>query len=337
MHDDDVSPSDMTHHEFTDDDAEALLSGATSGDPRLGDALDDIRSAFQAIDPPIVTGALTEFVGADSVGSDATDTTGPAVVSLNVNHESPRRHPMLTSVSAFAGTALGKIAIGASVAAASVGGAAATGIIDTPFEENSVVETEFVEDESIESDDSVDESVDDSAADSLDDDAIEIESGLDDDDADDDSSDDGDDSDEDDSDDGDDSDDSSDEDDSDDSSDEDDSDEDDSDDGDDSTTSTTIPNPGGVASVSHTVDGVGTVAFTYDNGIWTLTNVSPAAGWTVSESSVDAEGPDVTFEMGELEVDVDVEIENGQIRVRVRTENDSTDEETEVFSYYAIN
>ena len=323
MHDDDVSPSDMTHHEFTDDDAEALLSGATSGDPRLGDALDDIRSAFQAIDPPIVTGALTEFVGADSVGSDPTDTTGPAVVSLNVNHESPRRHPMLTSVSAFAGTALGKIAIGASVAAASVGGAAATGIIDTPFEENSVVETEFVEDESIESDDSVDESVDDSAADSLDDDAIEIESGLDDDDADDDSSDDGDDSNEDDSDDGDDSDDSS--------------DEDDSDDGDDSTTSTTIPNPGGVASVSHTVDGVGTVAFTYDNGIWTLTNVSPAAGWTVSESSVDAEGPDVTFEMGELEVDVDVEIENGQIRVRVRTENDSTDEETEVFSYYAIN
>ena len=324
MHDDDVSPSDMTHHEFTDDDAEALLSGATSGDPRLGDALDDIRSAFQAIDPPIVTGALTEFVGADSVGSDATDTTGPAVVSLNVNHESPRRHPMLTSVSAFAGTALGKIAIGASVAAASVGGAAATGIIDTPFEENSVVETEFVEDESIESDDSVDESVDDSAADSLDDDAIEIESGLDDDDADDDSSDDSDDSD--------DSDESPDEDDSDDS-----SDEDDSDDGDDSTTSTTIPNPGGVASVSHTVDGVGTVAFTYDNGIWTLTNVSPAAGWTVSESSVDAEGPDVTFEMGELEVDVDVEIENGQIRVRVRTENDSTDEETEVFSYYAIN
>jgi len=333
MHDDDVSPSDMTHHEFTDDDAEALLSGATSGDPRLGDALDDIRSAFQAIDPPIVTGALTEFVGADSVGSDPTDTTGPAVVSLNVNHESPRRHPMLTSVSAFAGTALGKIAIGASVAAASVGGAAATGIIDTPFEENSVVETEFVEDESIESDDSVDESVDDSAADSLDDDAIEIESGLDDDDADDDSSDDGDDSDDSDEspdeDDSDDSDDSSDEDDSDDSSDEDDS--------DDSTTSTTIPNPGGVASVSHTVDGVGTVAFTYDNGIWTLTNVSPAAGWTVSESSVDAEGPDVTFEMGELEVDVDVEIENGQIRVRVRTENDSTDEETEVFSYYAIN
>ena len=324
MHDDDVSPSDMTHHEFTDDDAEALLSGATSGDPRLGDALDDIRSAFQAIDPPIVTGALTEFVGADSVGSDPTDTTGPAVVSLNVNHESPRRHPMLTSVSAFAGTALGKIAIGASVAAASVGGAAATGIIDTPFEEDSVVETEFVEDESIESDDSVDESVDDSAADSLDDDAIEIESGLDDDDADDDSSDDGDDSD--------DSDESPDEDDSDDSDDS--SDEDDSDD---STTSTTIPNPGGVASVSHTVDGVGTVAFTYDNGIWTLTNVSPAAGWTVSESSVDAEGPDVTFEMGELEVDVDVEIENGQIRVRVRTENDSTDEETEVFSYYAIN
>jgi hypothetical protein len=327
MHDDDVSPSDMTHHEFTDDDAEALLSGATSGDPRLGDALDDIRSAFQAIDPPIVTGALTEFVGADSVGSDPTDTTGPAVVSLNVNHESPRRHPMLTSVSAFAGTALGKIAIGASVAAASVGGAAATGIIDTPFEENSVVETEFVEDESIESDDSVDESVDDSAADSLDDDAIEIESGLDDDDADDDSSDDGDDSD--------DSDESPDEDDSDDSDES--SDEDDSDDGDDSTTTTTIPNPGGVASVSHTVDGVGTVAFTYDNGIWTLTNVSPAAGWTVSESSVDAEGPDVTFEMGELEVDVDVEIENGQIRVRVRTENDSTDEETEVFSYYAIN
>ena len=120
-------------------------------------------------------------------------------------------------------------------------------------------------------------------------------------------------------------------DDSDDSSDSDDS------DSDDSTTATTIPSPGGVASVNHTVDGVGTVAFTYDNGVWTLTNVSPAAGWTVSEAYVDAEGPDVTFEMGELEVDVDVEVENGRIRVRVRTENDSTDEETDpVFSYYAI-
>ncbi len=45
MHDDDVSPSDMTNHEFTDDDAEALLSGAASGDPRLGDALDEIGRA----------------------------------------------------------------------------------------------------------------------------------------------------------------------------------------------------------------------------------------------------------------------------------------------------
>ena len=165
MHDDDVSPADMTHHDFTDDAAEAMLSGITSGDPQLGDTLGDIRSAFEAIDPPVVTGALGEFVGAGTSSFEGTGTDLPRVVALNVEPESPRRHPVFKSVSAFAGTAIGKICIGASVAAASVGGATATGVIDTPFDNDSVVETEFVEDEALEIDDSADVNDDDSTDD----------------------------------------------------------------------------------------------------------------------------------------------------------------------------
>ncbi len=146
MHDDDVSLGDMNPHEFTDDEAETMISGAVSGDPHLGASLDEIRSAFDAIDPPIVSAALSEFVGAGTSGSEGTGAAVPPVVAFDVGPDTPRRNPVLTSVSAFAGTAIGKICIGASVAAASVGGAAATGAINTPFDDNSVVETEFVED-----------------------------------------------------------------------------------------------------------------------------------------------------------------------------------------------
>ena len=140
---DDVSPGDMNPDEFTDDEAEALISGAGDGGPGLGDAIDEIRSAFAAIDRPVVAGALSEFVGADTSGSEGTGAAVPSVVALDVEPDTPRRNPVLTSVSAFAGTAIGKICIGASVAAASVGGAAASGVIDTPFDDDSVVETEF--------------------------------------------------------------------------------------------------------------------------------------------------------------------------------------------------
>ena len=97
-----------------------------------------------------------------------------------------------------------------------------------------------------------------------------------------------------------------------------------------------IETASGSASVTHTVSGVGTVSFTYDNGTWSQLVATPAAGWTTSEAYIDAEGPDVEFVNGALDVDVDAEIENGQIRVRVRTENDDTDEETENYFWYPI-
>ena len=69
MTDGDVSEDDMYPHEFSDDDAEAMIEGGAPRDPVLGAALDEMRSTFSAIDPPVVSGALSEFVmtGADGV------------------------------------------------------------------------------------------------------------------------------------------------------------------------------------------------------------------------------------------------------------------------------
>jgi hypothetical protein len=88
--------------------------------------------------------------------------------------------------------------------------------------------------------------------------------------------------------------------------------------------------------VTHTVQDVGTISFTYDSGSWTLGAVSPAGDYVVDEAGIDDEGPDVSFVAGPIEIDVDVEVENGQIRVRVRTENDDTGERTEAFFFYPI-
>ena len=48
------------------------------------------------------------------------------------------------------------------------------------------------------------------------------------------------------------------------------------------------------------------------------------------EAGIDAEGVDVRFVSGPVEVDVDTEIEDGQIRLRVRVDNDDTDTTTKV-------
>ena len=234
---------------------------------------------------------------------------------------------MFASISAFAGTALGKIFIGASVAAAGVGGAAATGIetpidviFETPinaiFNDEAVVETE----DDLLGDDSADipvidepptdeakrndelDGVDPATGES-DDDENELDD--DEDELDDDESDD-------------------------------DEDELDDDESDDDTPTTTTPVIAGTASVTHTVQDVGTISFTYDSGSWTLGAVSPAGDYVVDEAGIDDDGPDVSFVAGPIEIDVDVEVENGQIRVRVRTENDDTGERTEAFFFYPI-
>ena len=319
MTDDDVSGDDMTTHEFSDDEAEAIISGFAPSDPELDAAFDDLRSSFAAVEHPTASGELNEFIvrGADPVSATA-DTAAVPVVDVLVDPTPTRRHPVFASISAFAGTALGKIFIGASVAAAGVGGAAATGIetpidvifetpIDAIFNDDAVVETE----DDLLGDDStnvpvIDEPPADEAKrdDELDD--VDPATGE-----------------------------SDDEDELDDESD-DDEDELDDDESDDDTPTTTTPVIDGTASVTHTVQDVGTISFTYDSGSWTLGAVSPAGDYVVDEAGIDDEGPDVSFVAGPIEIDVDVEVENGQIRVRVRTENDDTGERTEAFFFYPI-
>ena len=323
MTDDDVSGDDMTTHEFSDDEAEAIISGFAPSDPELGAAFDDLRSSFAAVEHPTASGELNEFIvrGADPVSATA-DTAAVPVVDVLVDPTPTRRHPVFASISAFAGTALGKIFIGASVAAAGVGGAAATGIetpidvifetpIDAIFNDDAVVETE----DDLLGDDSTDVPViDEPPADEAkrDDELDDVDPAT------------GESDDEDDLDD---------DDDRDDDHRDDDLDEDD-DRGD--TPTTTTPVIDGTASVTHTVQDVGTISFTYDSGSWTLGAVSPAGDYVVDEAGIDDEGPDVSFVAGPIEIDVDVEVENGQIRVRVRTENDDTGERTEAFFFYPI-
>ncbi len=142
----DVPEGDMNPHEFSDDDADAIISGFAPSDPELGAALDDLRSAFASVEPPTASGALSEFIvhGAEPVPVTAAATATPMVEPL-VDPTPTRRHSMLASISAFAGTALGKLCIGASVATAAVGGATVAGV-DTPvtdlFTDDSVVVTE---------------------------------------------------------------------------------------------------------------------------------------------------------------------------------------------------
>ena len=309
MTDDDVSGDDMTTHEFSDDEAEAIISGFATGDPELGAAFDDLRSSFAAVEHPTASGELNEFIvrGADPVSATA-DTAAVPVVDVLVDPTPTRRHPVFASISAFAGTALGKIFIGASVAAAGVGGAAATGIetpidvifetpIDAIFNDDAVVETE----DDLLGDDSTDVPViDEPPADEAkrDDELDDVDPAT---------------------------------------GESDDEDElDDESDDDDGTPTTTTPVIDGTASVTHTVQDVGTISFTYDSGSWTLGAVSPVGDYVVDEAGIDDEGPDVSFVAGPIEIDVDVEVENGQIRVRVRTENDDTGERTEAFFFYPI-
>lgn len=303
MTDDDVSGDDMTTHEFSDDEAEAIISGFAPSDPELGAAFDDLRSSFAAVEHPTASGELNEFIvrGADPVSATA-DTAAVPVVDVLVDPTPTRRHPVFASISAFAGTALGKIFIGASVAAAGVGGAAATGIetpidvifetpIDAIFNDDAVVETE----DDLLGDDSTDVPViDKPPADEAkrDDELDDVDPAT--------------------------------------------GESDDEDDDRDETPTTTTPVIDGTASVTHTVQDVGTISFTYDSGSWTLGAVSPAGDYVVDEAGIDDEGPDVSFVAGPIEIDVDVEVENGQIRVRVRTENDDTGERTEAFFFYPI-
>ncbi len=363
MTDDDVHGDDMTHPELSDEQLAALLEGRSAGidGHPVADALGRAREQLAAEPVPTPGAALSEFLGVGRVTEPIPRSTQAADV-IDVTDEvdpTPRRIPVLTSITAFIGTLSGKVLVGTTVAAASIGGAHATGVVDIPLlpdvDDAAVVETIDDPDEA----DDLDVSDDDSSSDDGDSD----ESGEDSDS--DDSADDSDDSDSDDSD-SDDSDDDSDDsdddsDDSDDDSDDSDDDSDDSDDSDDdrstptttvttpttaapttSTTTTTMPStstttaPSSSTTKAYSVAGVGTTTVTVTGFQISLVSAVPAAGWTLDEAGPDADGVESRYVNGDLEVRIDFEIEDGQLRVRVREENDATDERSERFEYFPL-
>ena len=144
MHDDSLSPEET----------ERLISG-TSDRPELADLaslMASVRSLPKAADTPVVSAALSEFVGVDLTPTPEhvvlLDAQVPEVtdVSISQQAEPVRRNTMIGQLAAFVGTLGGKVAVCTTVAAASVGGAHATGAVDVPFlPDNDPVEIETVD------------------------------------------------------------------------------------------------------------------------------------------------------------------------------------------------
>jgi len=344
---DDVHGDDMAHPELSDEQLAALLDGnsdAPAGHP-VADAIIRARQQLEAEPAPTPGAALSEFLGVGRVAPPIPQSVadGALLEFPPETDDSPRRTPVLTSLSAFIGTLTGKLLVSSTIAAASVGGAHAAGVVDIPglpdSDPPSVTETLDPDDDLL--------------ADDRDDDELAADDDSDESDGDTDGADDGEPDDSDDSDD----------------SDDDDSDDDDSDDPDDSpssttipatsttvpsTTSTTVPSttsstpttstsvpssttvPTGSLTKAYTVAGVGTTTVSVTSGQISLVSAVPASGWTLDEAGPDEDGIESTYTLGELETRIDFEIEDGQLRVRIRTRNDDTDERTERFEYFPI-
>lgn len=140
----DVSSGEMHDDELTEAAVASLIEG-TELDPELDDLagfVDELRCFSAAVDQPVATGALAEFVGVDLVTEKgdlpvmaASNATGPATQAsgLPKSRSKTWRSRMFTQVTTFAGTLVGKMAIGTTVALASVGGAHAVDVIDVPL------------------------------------------------------------------------------------------------------------------------------------------------------------------------------------------------------------
>ena len=128
------------------------------GDPGLDGFFDALRASFPASEIPPVGAALSEFVDPHlGLAPDTADVGSPADAAeidlrrepVPTLHSPARTRPMLTSITTFAGTLLGKLAIGTSVAVAAAGGAHATGVVDVPIlpdvDKTEVVATESVD------------------------------------------------------------------------------------------------------------------------------------------------------------------------------------------------
>lgn len=81
---------------------------------------------------------------------------------------------------------------------------------------------------------------------------------------------------------------------------------------------------------NHVLDarGAGTVTYTVRDGVLTLVEAAPTAGWTVEVEQAAGGEIEVDFRAGTQRVQVNVEIEDGQVRERVRVRDDADDSET---------
>jgi hypothetical protein len=74
--------------------------------------------------------------------------------------------------------------------------------------------------------------------------------------------------------------------------------------------------------------GAGTVTYTVRDGVLTLVEAAPAAGWSVEVEQSGGLEIEVDFRSGTQRVQVNVEFEDGQVRERVRVRDDADDSET---------
>lgn len=322
---DDVHGDDMAHPELSDEQLAALLdsgSDAPAGHP-VADAIMRARRELGAEPVPTPGAALSEYLGVgrgtDPIPPSAADgdlfEVGAAV------EPSPRRIPVLASLSAFVGTITGKIVIGTTVAAASLSGAHAVGVVDIPglpdIDDAAVTETFDDRQDDADIDDSDGSGSGDGDAAPADDSGSDSDAAVttssttttppttssttsttttttpptttsttstttt------------------------------------------------------STTTSTTVPSSGTITK-AYTVAGVGTTTVTVTDFRISLVSAVPAAGWTLDEAGPDEDGVESTYVNGDLETSIDFEIEDGQLRVRVREENNATDERTERFEYFPL-
>jgi len=134
---------EMNDHDLDEAQIEALLTGQ-AGDPVLTDALSAIRSSYLAGDLPPISSALIEFVDVslivdkgDLLVTAASKATGPVTQAAALPRRRDalkrRRKRMISAVSSFVGTVIGRTVVGATVAMAATGGAQAVGVINVPI------------------------------------------------------------------------------------------------------------------------------------------------------------------------------------------------------------
>ena len=137
---DNVFSGDMESNHLSDEQIEGLLAGSstTSAEEPIALFVEELRETLTTQGAPQPTPALAEYLGVTPAGAmfgpDTHRVDEIEIVDLRATSApSRKKHKMFTSFTAFAGTAVGKIAFGTAVAAASVAGAHSVGIVDVPI------------------------------------------------------------------------------------------------------------------------------------------------------------------------------------------------------------